>query len=53
MVRPKLVKPRGILHLRPDAPMPGYARFWPGDELAPCAAVQTMGGKFACGPVAA
>lgn len=33
MVRPKLVRPRGILELRPDAPITGYARFWPGDAL--------------------
>lgn len=35
MVRPKLIKPRGILELRRDAPMPGYGRFWPDQELAP------------------
>jgi AraC-like DNA-binding protein len=35
MIRPKLVKPRGILHLRvPERPA-GYARFWPDDVLAP------------------
>jgi AraC-like DNA-binding protein len=35
MVRPKLVKPRGILHRRTDSPMPGYGRFWPDEDLAP------------------
>lgn len=35
MVRPKLVKPRGILHLRTGSPMTGYARFWPDEDLAP------------------
>lgn len=36
MVRPKHVKPRGILHLRfDDVPEPGYGRFWPDEELAP------------------
>jgi AraC-like DNA-binding protein len=35
MIRPKLARPRGILHLRPDTPMPGYGRFWPDDDLAP------------------
>lgn len=35
MVRPKRVRPRGILHRRPDAPMPGYGRFWPDADLAP------------------
>jgi AraC-like DNA-binding protein len=35
MIRPKLVKPRGILHLRVAETSPGYARFWPDDALAP------------------
>lgn len=36
MVRPKHVKPRGILHLRSDGvPEPGHGRFWPDEELAP------------------
>ncbi|HEV8630010.1 MAG TPA: helix-turn-helix domain-containing protein [Thermoanaerobaculia bacterium] len=35
MVRPKLVKPRGILHARVGDPGPGYARYWPADDLAP------------------
>jgi AraC-like DNA-binding protein len=34
-LRPKRVKPRGILHLPADHPMTGYARYWPADELAP------------------
>lgn len=34
MVRPKHVKPRGILRLRPDDTMPGYGRFWPDEDLA-------------------
>jgi len=35
MIRPKLVKPRGILHLRIPGTPSGYARYWPGDALAP------------------
>ncbi len=35
MVRPKLVPPRGILHLRLQAAEPGYGRFWPCAELEP------------------
>jgi AraC-like DNA-binding protein len=34
-LRPKRVRPRGILHLPADHPMTGYARYWPSDELAP------------------
>lgn len=33
-LRPKLVPPRGILHRRSDAPLTGYARYWPDDDLA-------------------
>jgi AraC-like DNA-binding protein len=32
---PKLVPPRGILHRRSTAPMTGYARYWPDEDLAP------------------
>lgn len=35
MIRPKLVKPRGILHVRIGEQTPGYARYWPGEGLAP------------------
>lgn len=35
MVRPKLVRPRGILRLDAGSSIPGYARFWPGEDLAP------------------
>ena len=35
MLRPKLVRPRGILHLRADDPIRGYARYWPADDLSP------------------
>ena len=35
MLRPKLVPPRGILHRRAKAPLTGYARYWPDDDLAP------------------
>jgi AraC-like DNA-binding protein len=35
MLRPKLIKPRGILHRRADAPLTGYARYWPDDDLLP------------------
>lgn len=35
MLRPKLVDPRGVLHARLTATSPGYARFWPDDDLAP------------------
>jgi AraC-like DNA-binding protein len=32
-LRPKLVPPRGILRARVQLPAPGYARFWPPDDL--------------------
>jgi AraC-like DNA-binding protein len=35
MLRPKLVDPRGVLHRRMTATSPGYARYWPDDDLAP------------------
>jgi AraC-like DNA-binding protein len=35
MLRPKLVDPRGVLHVRMTATSPGYGRFWPDDDLAP------------------
>lgn len=36
MVRPKHVPPRGILYRDAgDPPASGYARFWPGEDLAP------------------
>ncbi len=35
MARPKLEKPRGILNLRANEPMPGMWRYWPSDDLAP------------------
>lgn len=35
MLRPKLVDPRGVLHVRLTATSPGYARYWPDDDLAP------------------
>jgi AraC-like DNA-binding protein len=34
-LRPKLIPPRGILHRRSDAPLTGYARYWPSDDLKP------------------
>ncbi len=34
-VRPKLVPPRGILHIRVEPQAPGYGRFWPAEDLAP------------------
>lgn len=34
-LRPKLVDPRGVLHVRMTATSPGYARFWPDEDLAP------------------
>ncbi|HVS14300.1 MAG TPA: helix-turn-helix domain-containing protein [Thermoanaerobaculia bacterium] len=34
MVRPQRVEPRGILHLREPAAMPGYRRFRPDGDLA-------------------
>ena len=34
-LRPKLVRPRGILRLSAGDPLTGYARFWPDDDLAP------------------
>lgn len=35
MLRPKNEAPRGILHRRSDAPLAGYARYWPDADLAP------------------
>src|SRR5258708_7524859 len=35
MLRPKLVKPRGILHHGVEPGVPGYGRYWPADDLAP------------------
>ncbi len=35
MARPKLEKPRGILNVRADEPMPGMWRYWPSADLAP------------------
>lgn len=35
MLRPKLVDPRGVLHVRMTATSPGYGRFWPDEDLAP------------------
>lgn len=35
MLRPKLVKPRGILHGGAPSPAPGYGRYWPAQDLAP------------------
>lgn len=35
MLRPKLVDPRGVLHVRMTATSPGYGRYWPDDDLAP------------------
>lgn len=35
MLRPKLVKPRGILHHGVEPAVPGYGRYWPADDLAP------------------
>ncbi len=35
MLRPKFVDPRGVLHVRMTATSPGYARYWPDDDLAP------------------
>lgn len=35
MLRPKLVKPRGILHHGVEPSVPGYGRYWPSDDLAP------------------
>lgn len=35
MVRPKLVRPRGILRLDAGSSIPGYARFWPDEDLTP------------------
>ena len=34
-LRPKRVRPRGILHLPAARPMTGYARYWPEPALAP------------------
>ena len=34
-LRPKRVKPRGILHLPAANPLTGYARYWPDEALAP------------------
>ena len=35
MLRPKLVKPRGILHHGVEPSVPGYSRYWPSADLAP------------------
>jgi AraC-like DNA-binding protein len=35
MLRPKLVRPRGILHEKVELSVPGYGRYWPADDLAP------------------
>ncbi len=35
MLRPKLVKPRGILHHGAEPGVPGYGRYWPPADLAP------------------
>ncbi len=35
MLRPKLVKPRGILHHGVEPAVPGYGRYWPAGDLAP------------------
>jgi AraC-like DNA-binding protein len=35
MLRPKLIKPRGILHHSVEPGVPGYGRYWPADDLAP------------------
>lgn len=35
MLRPKLVDPRGVLHVRMTATSPGYGRYLPDDDLAP------------------
>lgn len=35
MLRPKLVKPRGLLHHGAEPGVPGYGRYWPADDLAP------------------
>jgi len=35
MLRPKLVKPRGILHHGLEPVAPGYGRYWPPEDLAP------------------
>lgn len=35
MLRPKEIPPRGILHRRSDAPLTGYARYWPDEDLLP------------------
>lgn len=35
MLRPKLVDPRGVLHVRMTATSPGYGRYWSDDDLAP------------------
>jgi AraC-like DNA-binding protein len=32
-LEPKRVRPRGILHLRRDAPLTGYARYWAAADL--------------------
>ena len=34
-LRPKDVRPRGVLRWTGDLPAPGYGRFWPPDALAP------------------
>ncbi len=35
MLRPKLVDPRGVLHVRMTASSPGYGRYWPDEDLSP------------------
>src|SRR5262249_7098237 len=35
MLRPKLDKPRGLLHHSVEPGVPGYGRYWPADDLAP------------------
>jgi AraC-like DNA-binding protein len=35
MLRPKLVKPRGILHQSVEPAVSGYGRYWPAEDLAP------------------
>ncbi|MEO7795240.1 MAG: helix-turn-helix domain-containing protein [Thermoanaerobaculia bacterium] len=35
MLRPKLVDPRGVLHVQLTATSPGYGRYWPDEDLAP------------------
>src|SRR4051794_4132415 len=35
MLRPKLGRPRGVLHVTPERPATGLSRFLPSDDLAP------------------